>query len=79
MKLGYKSIGFLVGMFIVSCGSTSTKKVEEKDVEKTGVKVMWYNPFKSCDKKKKKMAECEKLAQDYRPVDGWCNNLKNRK
>ena len=39
MKLGYKSIGFLVGMFIVSCGSTSTKKVEEKDVEKTGVKV----------------------------------------
>ena len=26
-------------MFIVSCGSTSTKKVEEKDVEKTGVKV----------------------------------------
>ena len=39
MKLGYKSIGFLIGMFIVSCGSTSTKKVEEKDVEKTGVKV----------------------------------------
>jgi hypothetical protein len=39
MKLGYKSIGFLIGMFIVSCGSTSTKKVEKKNVEKTGVKV----------------------------------------
>jgi hypothetical protein len=39
MKLGYKSIGFLIGMFIVSCGSTSTKKVEKKSVEKTGVKI----------------------------------------
>ena len=38
MKLGYKSIGFLVGMFIVSCGSTSTKKVEEKEGEKTTLK-----------------------------------------
>ena len=26
MKLGYKSIGLVIGMFIVSCGSTSTEK-----------------------------------------------------
>ena len=35
MKLGFKSIGFLVGMFIVSCGSASTKKVEEKEGKST--------------------------------------------
>lgn len=36
MKLGYKSIGFFIGMFIVSCGSTSTEK-ESKPSSKVEV------------------------------------------
>jgi len=37
MKLGYKSIGFLVGMFIVSCGNASTNNIEEKESKSPAV------------------------------------------
>ena len=38
MKLGYKSIGVLIGLFIVSCGSSSSEKVKENTTKKIEVK-----------------------------------------